>query len=108
MLQKIAPQDDNPPRIVFLTQDRGEGLGDALSVTISRFEPRPGDKTAYEWVDSVGQHRTMEMPPYFISDLEAARQSIRHFSHNVRSAHIKTLLADSDPIVRQTFQAALA
>ena len=49
----------------------------------------------------------MEMPPYFISDMEAARQSIRQFHYHARSAYVEALLADANPIERQTFQAAL-
>lgn len=49
----------------------------------------------------------MEMPPYFISDLEAARQSIRTFLSDVRSTYIQSLLDDSNPIIYKTFQTAL-
>lgn len=107
-LQKTSPQDNNIPITLFLTQDRGEGFENALSVTVSRFEPGPGDKTAHEWTDLDGQRHTMEMPPYFICDLEGARKNIREFSRNVRSAYIETILTDSNPIVCQTFQQALA
>jgi hypothetical protein len=92
---------------LWLTQGFGEGTENALCLIISRFEPGPGDRTAYFWTDSFGQHRSMEMPPYFISDMAAARQSICEFLRNARSAYIETLLADSNSIVRKTFQAAL-
>ncbi|KKY32411.1 hypothetical protein UCDDA912_g07635 [Diaporthe ampelina] len=49
----------------------------------------------------------MEMPPYFISDLEAARQELVDFTRRVRSVYIETLVADSNPILRQTFEAAM-
>lgn len=47
------------------------------------------------------------MPPYFISDLEAARQELVDFTRRVRSVYIETLVTDSNPIVRQTFEAAM-
>jgi hypothetical protein len=92
---------------LWLTQGFGEGTENALCLTISRFDPGPKDRTAYFWTDSSGQHRSMEMPPYFISDMAAARQSICEFLRNARSVYIETLLTDSNPIVRKTFQAAL-
>lgn len=49
----------------------------------------------------------MEMPPYFISNLEEARQELVNFTRRVRSVYIETLVADSNPIVRQTFEAAM-
>jgi hypothetical protein len=107
-LEKTKARSNNTPQILFITQDKGEGFDNALSVIVSRFDPGPDDKTEYTWEDSTGQHHTMEMPPYFISDIEAARQSIRQFIYQARSAYIETLLADSNPIVCRTFQAALA
>lgn len=86
------------PRRIFLTQGFGEGVENALCLTVSRFEPGPGDRTAYFWTDSCGQPRPMEMPPYFISDMDAARQNIREFLHNARSVYIETLLGDSNPM----------
>jgi hypothetical protein len=50
----------------------------------------------------------MNMPPYFISDTEAARRSIREFIYSARTGYIEALLADSNPIVCRTFEAALA
>jgi hypothetical protein len=107
-LQKIKTRGGNTPHILFLTQDKGEGFDNALSITVSRFEPGPEDKTGYAWEDSTGQHHTMDMPPYFISEIEVARRSIREFIYQARSDYIETLLADSNPIVCRTFQAALA
>lgn len=108
--QKLLASDaynSNPPHRLFLTQGFGEGFENALSIKVSRFEPKAGDRTAYHWTDPSGQERTMEMPPYFISDTEAARRSVQEFLHNARSAYIEALLAESNPIVLQTFQIAL-
>ncbi|KAI5921282.1 hypothetical protein F4810DRAFT_722753 [Camillea tinctor] len=93
--------------VLFLTQGLGEGADNALSVKVSRFVPKEGDRTTYFWTDPSGQPRTMELPPYFISDIEAARQSIRELLYNVRSPYIETLLTDANPVVRETIQAAL-
>jgi hypothetical protein len=106
-LQKTKTRGDSTPQILFLTQGKGESFENALSVIVSRFEPGPDDITGYTWESSTGQYHTMEMPPYFISDMEAARRSVREFIYQARSAYIETLLADSNPIVCQTFQAAL-
>lgn len=92
---------------LFLTQGFGEGFDDALYLKVSRFEAKPADRTAYFWTDPSGKPRSLEMPPYFIADLEAARQQLREFTKRVRSVYIETLITDSNPIVQQTFQAAL-
>jgi hypothetical protein len=105
--QTLLPSlaDGGELHVLFLSQGFGE-IG-PLAVRVSRFEPLPGDRTAYHWNDSSGQHRSMKMPPYFISDLEAARDSIRQFLFYARAAYIEALLADSNSIVRETFQVAL-
>ncbi|OTB09303.1 hypothetical protein M426DRAFT_77483 [Hypoxylon sp. CI-4A] len=92
---------------LFLTQTHAEGLENALCVPVSRFDPQPGDRTAYNWTDLSGNLRSMEVPPFYISDLREASQGIRQFVHSVRSIYIEALLADSNPLIRQTFQAAL-
>lgn len=104
---QLQLRNSSTTQTLFLTQGFGEGLDNALAITVSRFEPQPGDRTTYYWTDSSGNPRSMEMPPYFISDVEAARRDIRRFHHNARSAYFETLLEDANPIVRQTFQAAL-
>lgn len=100
-------QMDRSEHLLFLTQGFGEGFDDALCLKVSRFRPEPTDRLSYFWTDSSGQLRSMEMPPIFISDLETARQKLIEYTKSVRSVYIETLLADSNPIVRQTFQAAL-
>ncbi|KAH8768532.1 hypothetical protein BGZ57DRAFT_766227 [Hyaloscypha finlandica] len=107
-LQKYKTRGENTPHILFLTQDKGEGFDNALSVTVSLFEPGPEDKIGYAWEDSTGQRHTMDMPPYFISDIEAARRNIKEFIYLARPGYIEALLTDSNPIVCRTFQAALA
>ncbi|KAI0597494.1 hypothetical protein F4775DRAFT_256701 [Biscogniauxia sp. FL1348] len=93
--------------VIFLTQGFGEAKENALSVKVSLFEPGEGDRTDYFWTDPYGQPRRMRMPPYFISDMEAASQSIRELLHSARSVYIETLLSDANPLVRETIQAAL-
>ena len=107
-LQEYKTRGENTPHILFLTQDKGEGFDNALSVTVSLFEPGPEDKIGYAWEDSTGQRHTMDMPPYFISDIEAARRNIKEFIYLARPGYIEALLTDSNPIVCRTFQAALA
>ena len=106
-LDLLKYQDADTSQIVFLTQGFGEGIDNGLALTVCRFEPEVGDRTAYFWTDSSGELCSMEVSPYFISNIEAARQSLREFIHNARSAYKETLLADSDPFIRLTFQAAL-
>lgn len=100
-------QEVDSTQLLWLTQGFGEGFENTLCLIVSRFEPGPGDRTAYFWTDSSGQRRSMKMPPYFISNVVAARRSICEFLRSVRSVYIETLLADSNSIIRKTFQAAL-
>ncbi|KAF4987082.1 hypothetical protein FDECE_15605 [Fusarium decemcellulare] len=97
----------NDRHVLFLTQGFGEAWEDSLCVTVSRFDPVPGDRTTYFWTDPAGNPREMEVPPYFISDLDEARCNIRQFVYDVRSTYIEALHQDSSPLIRQTFQAAL-
>ena len=105
--EQLAYQGATHTETLFITQGFGEGIESALCLVVSRFEPVPSDRTKYFWTDSAGQVRSMEMPPYFISDIDAARRSIRNFLQNARSPYIQSLLEDSNPLIRQTFQAAL-
>ncbi|KAF3768124.1 hypothetical protein M406DRAFT_275913 [Cryphonectria parasitica EP155] len=107
--QRLLLEANEKPstHLLFLTQGFGEAFEDALSVHVSRFQKKPGDRTAYYWTDWSGRPRSMEMPPYFISDLEEARKNLFDFTRNVRSVYIETITADSNSIIRKTFQAAL-
>ncbi|KAK4660338.1 hypothetical protein QC762_118060 [Podospora pseudocomata] len=99
---------DNTTRVFKLTQGFGEGMDNALRLRVSRFKPGPGDRTAYFWTDKkTGLLRSMEMPPYFISDMDAAKASVVEFLRNARSVYIDTLLGDASPITRKTFESAL-
>ncbi|KAK0718702.1 hypothetical protein B0T21DRAFT_386415 [Apiosordaria backusii] len=81
---------DKTIRELKLTQGFGEGLENALRLRVSRFEPGPGDRTAYFWTDEkTGLLRSMEIPPYFISDMDAAKATVVF------------------PITRHTFESAL-
>ena len=88
---------------LFLTQD----LGAEFVVTVSPFDPEPGDATGYNWEDTEGNPRRMEMPAYYISDLEEALFNIKEFASRSRSLYIEAHLSDSNSIIRQTFQLAL-
>jgi hypothetical protein len=98
----ITPRPRSSQKL-FLTQD----LGAEFVVTVSPFDPEPGDATGYNWEDTEGNARRMEMPAYYISDLEEALFNIQEFASHSRSLYIEAHLSDSNPIIRQTFQVAL-
>lgn len=100
----LTNHDMNDTQPLYLSQGFGENV---LCLIVSRFEPVSGDRTTYFWTDPEGNPRSMVAPPYFISDLTHARKSIREFFHAIRSTYIETLLSDTNPLVRETFQAAL-
>lgn len=91
--------------IVTLTQDFGEEFN--LHLAVSRFDPGPGDRTAYFWTDKAGNQCRKEMPPYFISDRAGAREATYDFLVNARSFYLDSLLANSNRLIWSTFEAAL-
>ncbi|KAK4197782.1 hypothetical protein QBC40DRAFT_180181 [Triangularia verruculosa] len=99
---------DSTTRELKLTQGFGEGTENALRLRVSRFEPGPGDRTAYFWTDEkTGLLRSMEMPPYFIGDMDAAKANILEFLRKSRAIYIDSLLGDASSITRKTFESAL-
>ena len=86
---------------LYITQDLGD-----LMVTVAPFDPEPGDATGFMWEDPEGNPRMMEMPAYFISDTNEASINFQEFANRSGSRYIESYLADSNPIIRQTFQLA--
>ena len=77
-----------------------------LRVTISRFQPEPGDATGYTWHDPQGHTQMMEMPPYYMSDMTQALVDIQDYGVRSFSSYIDSLLDGANPIIWKTFQAA--
>jgi hypothetical protein len=105
--EMLAIETASSSQIIFLTQGFGEGHKNGFALPVSRFRPVDGDRTAFHWTDPSGNLRSMELPPYFISDIDAARKNLDIFLYGARPVYIETLLGDAKPIIRQTFQAAL-
>lgn len=97
----------NTTQYLFLTQGFGEGTNNALCLKVARFDPLgPEDRTAYFWTDKQGRLRKHEMPPYFISDLDYAKESVITFLRDARDVYIDKLLGKGDPLIRRTFDVA--
>ncbi|RYP55596.1 hypothetical protein DL771_012350 [Monosporascus sp. 5C6A] len=93
---------DEAPRVIHLTQD----VGYTLPVTVSTFLPDSGDITGYSWKDSAGNNQKMEMPPYYIQDLDQAILDIQQYARSSRSSYISSLLDGHSKVVCGTFEAA--
>lgn len=87
------------PRRVFLTQDINMT---SFAVSISRFQPGPDDATAFIG----GSEKIYELPPYYISDMEEARQNIQQYIRQARREYTVALLANRTPIMQKTFEEA--
>lgn len=81
----------------------------SISVFVSRYEPSPGDKygPAYHWTDITGNLRSMELPPYFISRLDLAREEMERLFREIRETYIQHFIGDGDQVAIKTFQLAL-
>jgi len=75
-------------------------------VTVARFQPRPGDATAYVWKDATGKKKAYILPPYYITNMAEAGANMRRYARTARPEFTKALLVNANPIVRKTFQEA--
>ncbi|SLM34575.1 hypothetical protein LPUS_03411 [Lasallia pustulata] len=89
-------------RELDLTQD----MGSILKVTVSRYDPIPGDKTAYEWEAKNGIHR-IKMPPYCITHVEEAKLCMFRYAKESRLSYLENTLDSSNKILWDTFNIAL-
>jgi hypothetical protein len=92
----------DPPRKIHLTQN----VGATLEVTLSKFVPSPDDVVSYPWKDSSGQDHLLEMPPYYISDMEEAKRNILQYLRKTTQSYLKSLLSGANPIIHETFKQA--
>jgi hypothetical protein len=124
LMQHTGPPDDNPAHPLKFFKDRlrqlpaddffpdtryvelTQGTGSVLKVTVSKFAPRPGDKTAYEWITPQGERR-MEMLPYCISDIAEAEVNMRDYARQSTAEYLIKLVDRSNRIVVQTFNLAI-
>lgn len=83
-----------------LTQD---GVGEILTMSVSRYNPLPGDKTAYEGYGKDGPYR-LDIPPCSIKDFEQARRSILEYIDRAKVIHVQKLVDQNNDILWTTFQ----
>lgn len=81
-------------------------MGSILKVTVSRYDPIPGDKTAYEWEAKNGIHR-IKMPPYCITHVEEAKLCMFRYAKESRLSYLENTLDSSNKILWDTFNIAL-
>ncbi|KAK3686249.1 hypothetical protein B0T22DRAFT_483143 [Podospora appendiculata] len=90
------------PQRISVTQD----FGLQFSVTVAAFVPEPTDVTAWKWNDEAGVEHAMEMPPYYICDMDEMERNMGKAAMQGREEYINGLLHAANPIVRRTFEAA--
>ena len=78
----------------------------SFEVTISRFQPGPDDAVVCVSTDAAGNKMIYGLPPYYISDMAGAAQSMRKYARDTRPEVTRAILANSNPIVRKTFAEA--
>ncbi|KAK6334551.1 hypothetical protein TWF730_003765 [Orbilia blumenaviensis] len=90
------------PRKISVTQD----LELELEITVALFDQEAGDKTSYYWVDSKGKKKEIDMPHYFIYDMEEAKRNMERYARQARPLYIKEYLKNTNPIIQKTFEIA--
>jgi hypothetical protein len=91
-----------PPRRIYLTQKASTSC---LWVTISHFEPVPGEATSCFWTDTAGVKHEYSMPPYCIFDMAEARENMHHYARTTRPVFARAFPVNSNP-VRKSFEEA--
>lgn len=94
---------ENRPRKLLVTQD----YGFELEVTVAKFQAGPRDKTSFPWRDASGVAREMEMPHFYMVDLEETERALNEYNRRSYIVYIQKILRDKNPIVWTTFQAAI-
>ncbi|KAI1439981.1 hypothetical protein F5Y02DRAFT_32815 [Annulohypoxylon stygium] len=90
------------PLTVLITQDQGI----EIPVTIRRFTPSSTDTISWKWRDKAFQERVMEMPPFYICNVEEAACNMRQAVAFRKEEYVNCLLGEANPIIRKTFEAA--
>ncbi|KAJ4367027.1 hypothetical protein N0V83_007557 [Neocucurbitaria cava] len=103
ILCDVAKGDDTSNTLELeLMQD---DVGQMLTLTVSRFAPLPGDKVAYEGIGEEGPYK-LDMPPYCISDIKKAQQSLITYMRKAKSAYFNRFVDRSNALLFNTFKMA--
>lgn len=86
---------------VTVTQE----FGIDFQVSVAKFTPQIGDTTSYQWHDGTTE-RHLDMPPYYICDVEGAAKSMQMAAVKGKEASTNLLLRNANPILRKTVEAA--
>jgi hypothetical protein len=91
------------PRTLRLSQG---GFKHELVISVEKFVSRDGDKTKHQWyVD--GQKRELEMPPYCVYDLRAARRAVLQYITSSYRDYLKYVIDNSGALTREVLLQAL-
>nr|RBQ88733.1 hypothetical protein FVER53263_06550 [Fusarium verticillioides] len=84
-----------------------QGFDCEVEVTVSKFQPLPGDKTSYPWRDSAGNQRMLELPHYYIADMDSHQRVIDEYNQKSYKVYIQRLLKGKSPLMIWTLQEAI-
>ncbi|KAF5598018.1 hypothetical protein FPCIR_3350 [Fusarium pseudocircinatum] len=84
-----------------------QGFDCEVEVTVSKFQPLPGDKTSYPWKDSAGNQRLLELPHYYIADMDSHQRVIDEYNQKSYKVYIQRLLKGKSPLMIWTLQEAI-
>ncbi|PNP79450.1 hypothetical protein FNYG_07066 [Fusarium nygamai] len=84
-----------------------QGFDCEVEVTVSKFQPLPGDKTSYPWRDSAGNQRMLELPHYYIADMDSHERVIDEYNQKSYKVYIQRLLKGKSPLMIWTLQEAI-
>jgi hypothetical protein len=98
-----ASKHNSIKRRLQITQHVG---GHELTVYAAEFLSEPGDKLSYNWIDSEGQHRSMPMPHFCLTELQTITLNIMQYISRTRTFYFE-LIRDTDELAWKTFSRAL-
>lgn len=98
--------DIEVPQRQYLRLELTQDFGETLSIYVTRFEPRPDEKTAHPWKDRQGRSRSMEMPPYCIARMDDARDNMLQYIENFKGSFLSSFLRGSNEITGDIFDEA--
>ncbi len=81
--------------------------GQSVQLTVRRFKPQDGDKLSRSWVSADGTNKSVNIPPYAIVNLEAAKVAFNQYIKHGLVECCNTLVDRKDPILWKTYSLAL-
>jgi hypothetical protein len=106
--ETLAYSSFNAPEIHHRTIQLSQGIdGVVLDVPVVQYIMESGDKTWYVWKDSKQEQRFMNMPLYYICDMESTRKDLlAKLESDTAGEYLLSLLRKENNVIREAFREA--